>query len=136
MAVIGFQKSEETIGAPPGGLEMSPHVLARSAPVHDAFDALADPHRRELLGMLCDGDRSVNELAANMPISRPAVSRHLKLLKEAGLVAEAYSGTRHIFHLRPEGARVVRDYLERLWGVDPAHLQLVADEGEASEGSP
>jgi DNA-binding transcriptional ArsR family regulator len=96
-------------------------------PVRDEFDALADGHRREILRMLGEGDRSVNELAARLPISRPAVSRHLKLLADAGLVAEKHAGTRHIFRLRPEGAHVVQEYLERVWGatqpiptVDPA----------------
>jgi DNA-binding transcriptional ArsR family regulator len=85
-------------------------------PVRDEFDALADAHRREILRMLGEGDRSVNELADRLPISRPAVSRHLKLLADAGLVAESHAGTRHIFRLRPEGARVVQEYLERIWG--------------------
>lgn len=85
-------------------------------PVRDEFDALADAHRREILRMLGEGDRSVNELAARLPISRPAVSRHLKLLADAGLVAETHAGTRHIFRLRPEGARAVQEYLERVWG--------------------
>jgi DNA-binding transcriptional ArsR family regulator len=67
----------------------------------------------------------VNELAAELPISRPAVSRHLKVLTEAGLVAETHAGTRHIFRLRPEGVRAVQEYLERVWGIGAGRMQLV-----------
>jgi DNA-binding transcriptional ArsR family regulator len=115
--------------APPADLRIPPALVPRPVHPHDAFDALADPHRRELLRMLAAGGRSVNELAANLPISRPAVSRHLKLLTEGGLVMEAYEGTRHIFRLRPEGARAVQDYLEGVWGSGHAGLRL-ALEGE------
>jgi DNA-binding transcriptional ArsR family regulator len=93
-----------------------PGAPPRLTPHRDAFDALADGYRREILRMLHEGDRSVNELAATLPISRPAVSRHLKVLSDAGLVAETHAGTRHIFRLRPEGARVVQEYLEGVWG--------------------
>ena len=82
----------------------------------DPFDALGDPHRREILRLLGGRDRSVNELAAGLPISRPAVSRHLRLLREAGLVAEEPRGTRRIYSLRTEGIEAVRAYLEQVWG--------------------
>jgi DNA-binding transcriptional ArsR family regulator len=82
----------------------------------DAFEALGDANRREILRLLGEGDRSVSELAADMPISRPAVSRHLRLLKEAGLVAEQARGTRRIYRLRADGVQAVRAYLEQVWG--------------------
>ena len=69
----------------------------------DPFEALGDPNRREILRLLAAGDKPVIELAAALPISRPAVSRHLRLLKEAGMVAEQASGTRRIYHLRARG---------------------------------
>jgi DNA-binding transcriptional ArsR family regulator len=122
----------ESTMAEPSGDERSASTAGRR-PIRDEFDALADPHRREILRMLHDGDRSVSELAARLPISRPAVSRHLRLLAEAGLVAESHSGTRHIFRLRPEGARAVQDYLERVWGAtgsQPAGEALAADPAE------
>jgi DNA-binding transcriptional ArsR family regulator len=109
-----MHETESTTAVPSAG-ERSASAAGRR-PIRDEFDALADSHRREILRMLHDGDRSVNELAARLPISRPAVSRHLRLLAEAGLVAESHSGTRHIFRLRPEGARAVQDYLENVWG--------------------
>ena len=82
----------------------------------DPFEALGDPNRREILRLLGEGDKPVREIAAALPISRPAVSRHLRLLKEAGLVAEQARGTRRIYHLRDEGMHAVQAYLEQVWG--------------------
>jgi DNA-binding transcriptional ArsR family regulator len=69
----------------------------------------------------------VHELAAELPISRPAVSRHLRLLKEAGLVGEEPRGTRRIYHLREEGMRAVQAYLEQVWGDAAARFRLLAE---------
>jgi len=69
----------------------------------DPFEALGDPNRRDILRLLSEGDKAVSQIAAALPISRPAVSRHLRLLKEAGLVAEEARGTSRIYHLREEG---------------------------------
>jgi len=88
---------------------------------------LGDAHRREILLLLRDGDRAVHELASALPISRPAVSRHLRLLKEAGLVAEEAAGTRRIYHLRDEGLEAVRRYLESVWGDAAARFRLFAE---------
>src|ERR1700722_2787950 len=71
------------------------------------FEALGDPSRREILRLLSGGDKPVHEIAATLPISRPAVSRHLRLLKDAGFVAEQAHGTRCIYHLQEEGMRAV-----------------------------
>ncbi|HET6160123.1 MAG TPA: metalloregulator ArsR/SmtB family transcription factor [Dongiaceae bacterium] len=81
-----------------------------------ALAALSDPTRREILEKLRDGPRAVGEIAAGMTISRPAVSQHLKLLKDAGLVAETRQGTRHYFAIAPEGIGALRAYLDELWG--------------------
>ena len=97
---------------------------ARSA---DPFEALGDPTRRDLLRRLADGDRSVGELAATLPISRPAVSRHLRVLKDAGLVDEVPRGTRRIYHLREEGIEAVRAYLEQVWGDAATRFRLTAE---------
>ena len=93
----------------------------------DPFDALGDPNRREILRLLSDGDKPVQEIAEAMPISRPAVSRHLRLLKEAGLVAEEASGTRRIYHLQEQGMRAVQVYLEGIWGEAATRFRLVAE---------
>src|SRR5271169_5732020 len=93
----------------------------------DPFDALGDPTRREILRLLSAGDKPVNEISAALPISRPAVSRHLRLLKDAGLVAERAEGTRRIYHLESEGVQAVQTYLERVWGEAAARFRLVAE---------
>ena len=82
----------------------------------DPFEALGDPNRRAIVEILGSGGRSVQELADALPISRPAVSRHLRLLKDAGLVVEEPVGTRRIYRLHDQGVDVVRRYLERVWG--------------------
>ena len=93
----------------------------------DPFDALGDPHRRAIVELLGPGGRSVRSIADAMPISRPAVSRHLRLLKEAGLVVEEPRGTRRIYRLHDEGLDAVRSYLERVWGEAAARFTLYAE---------
>ena len=92
-----------------------------------AFDALADGYRREILAMLRQGDRAVHEIAQDLPISRPAVSRHLRLLKEAGFVEEEAVGTRHFYRLRDEGVEAIRSYLEAIWGEAATRFRIVAE---------
>jgi DNA-binding transcriptional ArsR family regulator len=93
----------------------------------DPFDALGDPNRRRIVELLGPGERSVQELADALPISRPAVSRHLRLLKEAGLVVEEARGTRRLYRLHDAGVETVRAYLEQVWGEAAARFRLVAD---------
>ena len=92
-----------------------------------ALDALGDPNRRALVELLRDGDRSVRELADELPISRPAVSRHLRLLSEAGLVTSRPVGTRNLYRLDDSGARVLRDYVESIWGEAAVRFKLLAE---------
>jgi DNA-binding transcriptional ArsR family regulator len=99
-------------------------------PARDPFEALGDPNRRAILTLLGAGERSVHEIAESLPISRPAVSRHLRLLKEAGFVTEEPRGTRRIYRLREEGPAAVRAYLERVWGDAAARFRLVAENSE------
>src|SRR3954466_2757002 len=93
----------------------------------DPFDALGDGNRRAILSLLAHGDRSVRELADALPISRPAVSRHLRLLKDAGLVTDRPEGTRRLYRLHDEGVAAVRAYLEELWGDAAARFRLAAE---------
>lgn len=93
----------------------------------DPFAALADDHRRSILGMLGRGGMAVVDIAERLPISRPAVSRHLKVLSEAGLVEEEPQGTRRIYRLRQEGADAVRLYLEQVWGSAATRFTLYAE---------
>ena len=93
----------------------------------EAFEALGDPNRRAIIELLRTGDRSVQELADELPISRPAVSRHLRLLKEAGLVTDRAEGTRRLYRLHDEGPEAVRAYLEQVWGDAAARFRLLAE---------
>ena len=95
-----------------------------------ALDALGDPSRRAILELLGSESRSVRELADELPISRPAVSRHLRLLKEAGLVADEAVGTRRIYRLRADGVDALQRYLEQVWGDAAARFRLVAENTE------
>ena len=80
------------------------------------LEALGDPTRRTILERLGAGPAAVGELAATLPVSRPAVSQHLKVLKAAGLVAVHAEGTRRIYQVDPAGIDALRDYLDRFWG--------------------
>ena len=81
----------------------------------DALSALGDPTRRAIFERLGDQPSAVVDLAALLPVSRPAVSQHLKVLKEAGLVRDEPVGTRRIYSVDPDGIAVLRDYLDRFW---------------------
>ncbi len=100
--------------------------MAVALPAGDPFDALGDANRRAIVELLGAGERSVQEIADVLPISRPAVSRHLRLLKRAGLVVEKPQGTRRIYQLHDQGMEAVRAYLERVWGESAARFRLVA----------
>ena len=102
-------------------------TTAHNADTGDPFDALGDANRREILRLLSAGDKPVVEIAAAMPISRPAVSRHLRLLKDAGLVTEQALGTRRIYHLHEQGLRAVQTYLEGVWGEAAVRFRLLAE---------
>ncbi|HZB22570.1 MAG TPA: metalloregulator ArsR/SmtB family transcription factor [Gaiellaceae bacterium] len=81
-----------------------------------AMDALGDATRRSIFEQLRHGPRAVGELAAGQPVSRPAVSQHLRVLKEAGLVTERRNGTRRLYRLEPAGLEELRTYFEQFWG--------------------
>ena len=81
----------------------------------DGFAALADPTRRAIFEALASRPQAVSELAGELPVSRPAVSQHLKVLKQAGLVVDRPDGTRRIYQLDPEGVDALRGYLDQFW---------------------
>ena len=95
--------------------------------MRDPFDALGDPNRRALVELLRAGEGSVQQLADAQPISRPAVSRHLRLLKEAGLVTDRAEGTRRLYRLHDEGIDAVRAYVEEVWGDAAARFRIAAE---------
>ena len=97
-----------------------------------AFAALADPTRRRVFEKLSAGPQSVGEIAHGLPVSRPAVSQHLRVLKEAGLVADRAEGTRRVYSIDPHGLGALRKWLDQFWD---AALRAYADEVEKSESN-
>lgn len=96
------------------------------------LDAIGDGTRRAILELLASGPRSVGELAAELPVGRPAVSLHLKVLRGAELVASTPAGTRNVYRLEPAGLTVLRRYLDRLWS---AALDRFAEAAEAAHAA-
>lgn len=93
----------------------------------EGFSALADPTRRQVFERLGARALSVTELAEGLPVSRPAVSQHLKVLKEARLVVEEQQGTRRIYRLDPRGVEDMRKYLDRFWDRALAAFKAAAE---------
>jgi DNA-binding transcriptional ArsR family regulator len=93
----------------------------------DPFEALGNPHRRAIVELLADRPRSVQEIADALPISRPAVSRHLRLLNQAGLVVNQEAGTRRLYSLQVQGVDAVRGYLEQVWGDAATRFRLFSE---------
>jgi DNA-binding transcriptional ArsR family regulator len=97
----------------------------------DGFAALADPTRRAVLERLREGPRPVGDIARDLPVSRPAVSQHLRVLKDAGLVTERRDGTRRLYRIDPDGLAAIRDYFDDFWNEALAAFKAAAE----SEGS-
>ncbi|HEY4986749.1 MAG TPA: metalloregulator ArsR/SmtB family transcription factor [Bradyrhizobium sp.] len=100
-----------------------------------ALTVLADPTRRKVFERLRAGPRPVNALAAGMPVSRPAVSQHLKVLKRAGLVEERSEGVRRIYSIRREGLAELRDWLDSFWGDALEAFRIEAEKSHKQRGS-
>lgn len=98
----------------------------------NALEALADPTRRRVFERLRDGPSAVGRLAAGMPVSRPAVSQHLKVLKEAGLVTDEHDGTRRIYSIDPHGLAHLRAWLDQFWesALDAFKAEAEKDQGD------
>ena len=99
----------------------------------DGWEALGDPTRLAIVTCLAERPRAVGELADELPISRPAVSQHLKVLKDAGLVTDRAAGTRRVYRLSPEGLGALRDQLETFWTRALDGYQDVAAEDPTEE---
>ncbi len=91
------------------------------------MNALGDPTRRAIFERLRAGPVAVGELASELPVSRPAVSQHLRVLKEAGLVTDAKAGTRRLYRVNPQGLEGLRAYFERFWDDALAQLKQAAE---------
>ncbi|HKB17518.1 MAG TPA: metalloregulator ArsR/SmtB family transcription factor [Candidatus Dormibacteraeota bacterium] len=95
--------------------------------IADPFDALGNPYRREIVELLARKPRSVQEIADRLPISRPAVSRHLGVLNRAGLVSDQQVGARRLYRLDKPGAEAARRYLAQVWGAVGVRFKLFAE---------
>ena len=95
-----------------------------------ALQALGDPTRRSVLEQLREGPRAVGEIAAQLPVSRPAVSQHLRVLKEAGLVTDRQDGTRRLYRVDPDGLAGLREYLDGFWEEALASFKAAAEAEE------
>jgi DNA-binding transcriptional ArsR family regulator len=93
----------------------------------DGFTALGDPTRRAIFERLAGGPWAVGQLASELPVSRPAVSQHLRVLKEAGLVTDRRDGNRRLYQVDPDGVGAMRDYLDSFWGDALAAFKLAAE---------
>jgi DNA-binding transcriptional ArsR family regulator len=94
----------------------------------DGLSALGDPTRRAIFESLAGGPRAVGELARELPVSRPAVSQHLKVLKEAGLVSDRRDGNRRLYQLDPAGVGAIRAYLDQYWDHALAAFKRAAEQ--------
>jgi DNA-binding transcriptional ArsR family regulator len=94
----------------------------------DALTALGDPTRRTIFERLAERPQAVGELARELPVSRPAVSQHLKVLSDAGLVTGRPEGTRRIYQLDPGGIEALRAYLDRFWASSLAAFKAAAED--------
>lgn len=92
-----------------------------------SLEALADPTRRSVFEHLRDGPAAVGEIAARLPVSRPAVSQHLKVLEGAGLVSHDVHGTRHVYRVELGGLGELRAYIDRLWDQSLARFKIAAE---------
>jgi len=97
------------------------------------FSALHDPTRRAVLDRLRNGPKPVGEIARGLPVTRPAVSQHLKVLKEAGLVADRSEGTRRIYYIDPKGLGAMRAWLDQFWEAALAAFAAEVERHETKE---
>jgi DNA-binding transcriptional ArsR family regulator len=94
----------------------------------EGLTALGDPTRRAIFERLADRPRAVGELASELPVSRPAVSQHLKVLKDAGLVTDRRAGNRRIYQLDPDGVGALREYLDGFWNRSLAAFKAAVEQ--------
>jgi DNA-binding transcriptional ArsR family regulator len=95
--------------------------------MEDAMRALAEPRRRDILRLVRDDELSAGTIASHFEVSRPAISQHLRVLKDAGLLDERRDGTRRMYRARPEGLAELRQYLDEMWGEGLARLKSAAE---------
>jgi DNA-binding transcriptional ArsR family regulator len=104
--------------------------MGYAARVQSTIQALAEPRRREILALIRDRELSAGEIASGFDVTRPAISQHLGVLKEAGLVSERREGTKRFYRARPEGLRELKEFLEGFWTFSLAQLKREAEAEE------
>jgi DNA-binding transcriptional ArsR family regulator len=111
--------------------------MARAATTTDAFNAVAEPRRREILDLLADGERSVNELVAKLALAQPQVSKHLKVLREVGLVVVREAGRQRLYRLNGQPLKPIHDWVrqyEESWNERFDALDQILDQMKKEEG--
>ncbi len=98
--------------------------------MESALRAIAEPRRRAILRLVCDAERSAGDIASHFEVTRPAISQHLTVLKEAGLVSERRNGTKRLYRARPEGLADLRAFLDEFWS---DRLEVLQREAEREE---
>jgi DNA-binding transcriptional ArsR family regulator len=101
--------------------------------MEEAIRALAEPRRREILRLVRDDELSAGGIAAHFDVSRPAISQHLRVLKDAGLLDERRDGTRRMYRVRSEGFAEIRHYLNEMWGEGLARLKSAAEADQRAQ---
>jgi DNA-binding transcriptional ArsR family regulator len=111
--------------------------MARAATTADAFNAVAEPRRRQILDLLAQGERPVNALVRELPLAQPLVSKHLRVLREVGVVAVREDGRQRLYRLNGKALKPIHDWVkeyERLWHERLDQLDIVLEELEKEEG--
>lgn len=101
-----------------------------------ALKAIAEPHRRQILRLVTDGEMTAGEIASHFDVTRPAISQHLAVLREAGLLSERREGTRRIYRLRPEGIEELHEFIDAMWADRLLELKRAAESEEARGRGP
>jgi DNA-binding transcriptional ArsR family regulator len=99
-----------------------------------ALKAIAEPRRRQILALVRGGELSAGEIASHFEVTRPAISQHLTVLKEAGLVSERRNGTRRLYQVRPEGLEELKTFIEGFWDTKLDALRREAERKERKRG--
>ncbi len=110
--------------------------MARASTTSDAFNAIAEPHRREILQLLTRGEKSVNDIARSLQLKQPQTSKHLRVLKEVDLVRVRGSGQQRLYYLNPEGLKPVHDWMttfEQFWNESLDRLEAYLKELQLKE---
>jgi DNA-binding transcriptional ArsR family regulator len=102
--------------------------------VENALRAIAEPNRRRILRLVSEAELSAGEIAAEFAVTRPAISQHLTVLKDAGLVTERREGARRLYRARPEGLEEVRSFLDEFWAGGLRRLKVAAEKEERTDG--